>query len=176
MNGSSFGEFIDGLIEREGGDKLVNDPRDPGGLTKYGISARSFPGVDIAELSLADAKRLYRLHYWNPLRLDDMPQVLAVQLFDHGVNRGLTAPARLLQRLVGAVTDGRIGPKTLAKLGEAITNEGGYDATRAVSLAREFALGRISEYVEIAWDQDRPLSHLVSWTRRALELAPKTSR
>jgi lysozyme family protein len=46
----------------EGG--LSQDPDDPGGTTKYGISARAHPEVDVRNLTLEDAKEIYRKEYW----------------------------------------------------------------------------------------------------------------
>ena len=48
-----FDYFIERVLVHEGG--YVNDPRDPGGETKYGIAKRSYPGVDIRNLTRAQA-------------------------------------------------------------------------------------------------------------------------
>jgi hypothetical protein len=50
------------VLRHEGG--YVNDPRDPGGETKYGISKRAYPRLDIKGLTEADAKEIYRRDYW----------------------------------------------------------------------------------------------------------------
>ena len=62
-------QIIAKVIEREGGERLVNDPDDPGGLTKWGISKRAHPDEDIANLTLDDAIRIYQDKYWKPSKV-----------------------------------------------------------------------------------------------------------
>lgn len=90
------------------------DPRDPGGETRYGISKRAFPNEDILNLTLARAEELYRQHYWSPIKGDQLGWPLNLFVYDCAVNQGVGVAVRLLQRAVGAVQDGVIGPKTLA--------------------------------------------------------------
>ena len=100
------------VVGTEGG--YVNDPADPGGETKYGISKRAYPHVDIAALTLADAQALYQLGYWTPVAGDDLPPPLAFITFDAAVNCGVGAAARWLQAALGVAQDGVIGPATIA--------------------------------------------------------------
>lgn len=92
----------------------VNDSQDPGGETKYGISKRSYPNVDIKNLTLDQAKTIYFSDFWCRLGCDKMAPALAEFVFDYGVNSGDPTAARSLQRAVGALPDGVVGPKTLA--------------------------------------------------------------
>ena len=57
-----FGHAITTTLQHEGG--YVNDPADPGGETRYGISKRAFPQVDVKTLTLQQAKALYKVFYW----------------------------------------------------------------------------------------------------------------
>lgn len=82
--------------------------------TKYGISAMAYPDLDIWSLTLDDARGIYRLDYWDKLRLDGYPPALRYSIFDAAVNHGVTAAAKLVQRTVGVPEDGHIGPKTMA--------------------------------------------------------------
>jgi lysozyme family protein len=84
---SSFDDAFDAVIGVEGG--YVNDPADPGGETKYGITKRSYPNLDIANLTLDEAKAIYQRDYWNPLSLDTEPYSVALLLFDAAVNQGV---------------------------------------------------------------------------------------
>ena len=70
----------------EGG--YVNDPDDPGGETKYGISKRAYPQEDIKNLTRERAEFLYKRDYWDPLDLDKYPQDMAIVLFNVAVNMG----------------------------------------------------------------------------------------
>ncbi len=60
-----FNRCISLILAEEGG--LSNHRQDPGGLTKYGISQRSYPTLNIAALTLSEAQALYRRDYWNPI-------------------------------------------------------------------------------------------------------------
>ena len=51
------------LIDSEGG--LTDNPKDPGGLTKFGISQRSYPDIDIRNLTLDQAKAIYLRDFWD---------------------------------------------------------------------------------------------------------------
>lgn len=84
------------VVGEEGG--YVNDPRDPGGETKYGISKRSYPNVDIKNLTLEQARAIYREDYWDALKLDGQPWHKALCLFDCAVNQGRAVAVELLQQ------------------------------------------------------------------------------
>ncbi|OUL98346.1 glycoside hydrolase family 108 protein [Variovorax sp. JS1663] len=111
----NFDEAFERLIDVEKG--YVNDPRDPGGETKFGVSKRSYPGEDIPNLTLARAKAIYARDFWGPAGCDALPDMLKFEMFDLAVNT--SAPGKpvtaikLLQRAVGAFDDGVLGPKTL---------------------------------------------------------------
>lgn len=107
-----FDTAFDRLMHAEGG--YSNDRRDNGGETRFGISKRSYPKEDIANLTLDRAKFLYRRDYWNPCRCDFLPHRLDFQVFDGAVHSGVAQSAKWLQQVLGAKQDGIIGPKTLA--------------------------------------------------------------
>jgi lysozyme family protein len=109
---SRFDDVFERVIGHEGG--YVNNPKDPGGETKYGISKRSYPNLDIAGLTLEDAKGIYRLDFWGPLRCEELPRPVDEFLFDFGVNSGVMRASKALQEAAGVQQDGKIGPRTLA--------------------------------------------------------------
>ena len=84
--------------------------------TKYGISAKSYPTLDIKSITLDQARAIYRRDYWGPAGCDMLPEPLKFPVFDLAVNSGPGRAARLLQRAVGALEDGSIGPKTLMSI------------------------------------------------------------
>lgn len=92
----------------------VNDPTDPGGETKYGISKRSYPNVDIANLTLDGAQAIYLSDFWRECSCDQMPWPLCLFVFDMAVNQGQPIARVFLQRTLGVAPDGVIGPVTLA--------------------------------------------------------------
>lgn len=109
---SSFKPAVERVLRAEGG--YVNDPADPGGETKYGISRRAYPALDIAALTEDDARAVYRRDYWDACRCDLLPAPLDWLVFDAAVNQGVQAAGKMLQGAVGVAVDGKIGPATVA--------------------------------------------------------------
>jgi lysozyme family protein len=107
----TFDESFEKLIGHEGA--YSNNPRDPGGETKFGISKRAYPDLDIANLTLEQAKAIYLRDYWNRAQCDKFPPIVAFQVFDCAVNSGIGQAIRFLQRAVGVADDGQVGPMTL---------------------------------------------------------------
>ncbi len=104
----TFEEAFDRLIGHEGG--YVNDPRDPGGETNWGISKRAYPTTTIRDLTRDQAKMIYRNDFWNRIRGDQLFDGVAFQVFDIAVNSGIETAVRMLQRAVGVADDGHWGP------------------------------------------------------------------
>lgn len=111
------------ILDLEGGSKVTDNPKDPGGLTKYGISLRAFPELGrtgIRNLTRAKAIDIYQKNYWTPSKAEAMPEPLRLLVFDSAVNQGVTASAVILQRTLNTmlkkklVLDGVVGPLTLA--------------------------------------------------------------
>src|SRR5690606_11945492 len=104
------------VLEHEGGD--VNDPRDPGGETKYGNGKRSCPYLDIDNLTREDAIAIYYRDFYLKYgygRLNDA--TVATKVFDMAVNMGPATAHRLLQEALvflgyDIAVDGIIGPQT----------------------------------------------------------------
>lgn len=121
---ASFAIAVAITIEYEGGDLYTHDPDDPGGETRFGISKRAFPHVDIRKLTKPQAEQIYLEEYWNPIRGNSITsQALAEQVFDFAVNAGVSRSMKTLQGTINAiqremdvslVEDGVMGPKTLA--------------------------------------------------------------
>lgn len=108
--------IIDWIIEIEGGDEYVNNLNDPGGETKYGISKRSYPELNIQTLTKHMAQVIYKTDYWNKIRGDDLPTGLDLLLMDTAINCGVKTAVMMLQGAVRAREDGIFGPKTMKKL------------------------------------------------------------
>lgn len=114
---SMFLELIDRVLAHEGG--YVNDPRDPGGETKWGISKRSYPQLNIKGLTRDDAKAIYERDFWQRVQGDKLPRPFAFQALDAAVNHGIGNAVRWMQRAAGVADDGHIGPATLAAVARA---------------------------------------------------------
>ncbi len=118
---SNFSIIFDRIIGHEAG--YVNNLFDPGGETKWGISKRSYPHLDIAGLSRDDAKEIYYEDFWKKIQGDSMPFGQAFQCMDFAINSSISTALRYLQRAVGVADDGYIGPVTLSALGATDVND-----------------------------------------------------
>src|SRR5665213_322524 len=103
------------VLANEGG--LSVDRTDPGGTTKFGISQRAYPRLDIPSLTQADATAIYQSDYWNKYNFGALEsQAVANKVFDFAVNAGPETAIRILQDalrcfLAGPiVSDGKLGP------------------------------------------------------------------
>lgn len=93
-----FQASVDLMIFKEGGDKLVRHPRDPGRLTKYGISSRAYPHLDVASLNREAATDIYRKDYFEAAGCDMLSPRLAIMVFGSAINQGVAAAVTMLQR------------------------------------------------------------------------------
>ena len=116
------------ILQAEGG--LVDNPNDPGGVTKYGISKAAFPDLDIPALTPEEAVAIYATNYWEPAKCPALPANLALVHFDAAVNCGVGQAARFLQHAVGVTVDGIVGPLTIAAAWKAPEAIGAYFSVR----------------------------------------------
>jgi lysozyme family protein len=134
----NFRQAVTHIFKYEGG--LVDHPKDPGGITKFGISLRAYPdlGADgIRRLTKKDASGIYKRDYWDTMYCDDLPNELRLMAFDCAVNQGVNYARKALQTSLSVVADGVIGPKTLAAAKSV-------DPERAV---HKFAMNRFLRYM-----------------------------
>ncbi|MEM1039411.1 MAG: glycosyl hydrolase 108 family protein [Pseudomonadota bacterium] len=119
---ATFDQVIGQVLKHEGG--FVNHPKDPGGATNKGVTLRTFRRYVKSDGSVADLKRLtdrqarlvYRRHYWDAIVGADLPAGVDYAVFDLAVNSGVSRASKILQKVVGATQDGRIGPATMARV------------------------------------------------------------
>lgn len=111
MTDRVYDKAFDLLMINEGG--YVNNPHDKGGETKYGISKKAYPDLDIAALTLAEAKSIYYADYWLRAKCDKLPDALSVAVFDYAVNSGIKRAIKDMQKVLGVTIDGIIGNQTI---------------------------------------------------------------
>ena len=155
----NFDDIIEVVLHNEGG--YVNDPDDPGGETNFGIAKRSHPDVDIANLTKDGAKEIYKEHYWDRNKVEDLPEDLRHIYFDMCVNQGRGRAVKIMQRAANAkgadlVVDGGMGPKTIA-------------AMDGVELDRVRAY-RVKYYADLVTRKPELEKFYFGWFRRALEV------
>lgn len=112
---------LDLMFGHEG--EYVNNPKDPGGATKYGITHRTLAAhrgvssvtpAQVKALSKAEAIEIYRRSYWVQSGGDLLPVGIDFMAFDYGVNSGPAQAVKSLQRVVGVTMDGVVGGQTVA--------------------------------------------------------------
>lgn len=113
-----FRHAVGVVLRHEGG--YVHDPTDYGGETKFGISKRQYPALDIKNLTREEASEVYRRDYWDRYRYGEIadPDV-AAKMLDMTVLMGPDDAGRYLQIALNAVgqtvvVDGVVGSKTIA--------------------------------------------------------------
>lgn len=152
------------IVAREGG--YVNDPDDPGGATKYGVTIGTMQRLgldltkdgrvnvdDVKRLTRAQAEQIFVDHYFHGPRINLLPEALQASVFDMYVNAGANA-VKILQRLLldmgqSLSVDGVIGPKTAAAAQSAAEIAPGH-------IADAYGIARRNYYYSLA-DQ-RPAS------------------
>ncbi len=112
----TFDQAFKILMKHEGG--YVWDPMDPGGQTRFGLSKRAYPHLDIDKVTVDDAQKIYERDYWFAVRAAELPAALRYSVFDAAVNSGNRQAILWLQRSAGAKDDGVLGPKTLTAVAE----------------------------------------------------------
>jgi len=141
----SFSKVIKMVLQHEGG--YVNHPSDPGGETKYGISKRAYPEVNIAELTEEDAEELYFNDYWSRIKGEELPAGVACVVMDYAVNSGISRASKALQAACGISNgDGIIGPATLAAVWTTVKNDGEESVVNAVTEQRQGFIRGLSIY------------------------------
>lgn len=153
-------DVLDRIIAREGGAKITRDPHDPGGVTKFGISKRAYPDVDIENLTYEQAKDIYIRDYFVGTRVIMLPVELQEPVLDFCVHSGPSHGVRYLQKVLGVQQDGRIGPKTLAavRAGNIPAILAAYQRERVLFLCRQVVAKPIK------------LKYLVGWVARVMNL------
>lgn len=164
------------LIRHEGG--YVNDPDDPGGETYRGITRRmfgkwegwtlvdmarsrpGFPGSLDRDNGLQEmVMEFYRIQFWERMQGDRIiDQEVAFALFDFGVNAGLGTSVSLAQMVIGAKSDGVIGPKSLEALNS-------FDPDHFLAA---FTVAKIARYVSIVKKRPSSQKYFYGWVRRAI--------
>jgi lysozyme family protein len=155
------------LLGNEGG--YVDNPADPGGETKFGITKREYPNLDIAALTPAVAAAIYYRDWWQRYRYGELPGPIAVKLFDLAVNIGPDHAARCMQRALRAcgrrlTEDGALGRATITAA-RAANQLALLAALRAEAAGYYRALAALERGRRASGDQE----FLNGWLNRAYE-------
>ena len=156
---TKFDDIIDVVLEHEGG--YVNDPNDLGGETKYGITKRFYPDIDIKNLTKEEAKQIYYKDYWKKNKCDKIPDKLKHIYFDMTINMGRKTASKVLQRAsnnkgMDLEIDGMLGPNTFKAIENLET-----ERVRAY---------RIKYYVDLINKRPEQEKFYFGWFRRSLQV------
>jgi lysozyme family protein len=163
---SAFDTIIDMVLVHEGG--YVDHSSDPGGETKYGISKRAYPDVDIKNLTKEDAKELYRKDYWDRIKGDELPASVACVVVDYAVNSGVSRASKALQSACGIANgDGIIGPHSLNAVWSTVKSTSEQAVVDAVTEQRQEFIRALSIYDTFGRGWERRISETQA---KAMEL------
>jgi lysozyme family protein len=169
---ADFKLFFNRLLQEEGG--YVDNPNDPGGPTKYGVTLAEYirsggtdlngdgqiNADDIKLLTTNDAFNIAKKDYWDPINGDLINnQSIANFIFDWGYNAGIRTAGRYVQRVLGfnpANIDGIIGPATVNAINSA-NQENLFNSLKAT---------RESFYRAIAANNPKQAGFLNNWLSR----------
>jgi lysozyme family protein len=120
---SKFEDCLAFILRKDIEGGYVNHPKDPGGETDRGVTKRVYdayrkrkglPARNVRKMTHPELKEIYRQHYWDVVRGDELPPGIDLMTFDMAVNSGPARAARHLQSALGVKPDGIIGNMTLA--------------------------------------------------------------
>lgn len=119
MATGNFEECMEITARWEGG--FVNDPHDPGGATKYGITIHTLTSwrrapqtpADVLALTKDEALAIYKAWYWKPVMAEAAPAGVDLVLFDCAVNSGPGRSVKIVQDILGVKVDGLMGMVTM---------------------------------------------------------------
>lgn len=151
---SAFDRAFAELLGIEGGYSDRDLKADPGGRTKFGVTERvarkwGYKG-EMKDLPLDIAKQIAKSEYWDVYLCDQLPELIAYQVFDTAYNGGYAV--KWLQECVGTKADGIIGAKTIAAARQA-------DPWKVVALFNHKRIGYLTNLNN--WPQNAK-----GWTRR----------
>ncbi len=126
--------FLDTVIVHEGG--YVDHPLDPGGATKYGISKKEYPDLDIKNLEVEDAKTIYKRKggELSSAETNYGKNEFALKMADIGINAGPQIGTEIMQRSLNTLSrwysiddidldeDGKMGASTRSAFNKVIEN------------------------------------------------------
>jgi len=146
------------ILEEEKG--YVNRKNDRGGETKFGITKRWYPHVDIKNLTPAAAADIYYADYWCFNKCHCLPEMLTLTFFDCCVNQGGDFARKTLQRLLKVKADGIIGDKTIAAA----------HAQCDMIFVTSFTRLRCQAYCNLAQADSSQVTNIEGWIDRALDI------
>lgn len=104
---------IDYIIDKWESSDYEDVSGDRGGGTKFGITEKDYPSLNIKSLSRQQALDIFWKDYWKRGKLNQIPPQIQFMQFAGTVNFGVTGQIRALQDAANVTIDGVIGHLTL---------------------------------------------------------------
>ena len=145
------------LLQEEGG-KLVNKPEE---YSRWGVTKKVYPNVDITNLTRGQAKKIYSRDYWPPGITNNLP--LKAKWFDARVNLGQPRADRMMQRSLGSPVDGILGPNT---------REAFHNVTNQFDVMRKMQREMVKHYKDISVDNPKNKKNLKGWLQNRAGYLP----
>lgn len=169
-------QIINEILKREGG--YVNDPRDSGGETNFGVTIKvardhGYAG-SMRDMPREVAFNIYVKLYWGAVKGDALMSIspeLAIEIVDTAVNMGVSRASRFLQRALNVLTDadlvvdGKIGPATLVALGEYMVARN--DDT---TLCKALNCLQGAHYIKLAERREKDRAFVYGWLKNRVEI------
>jgi lysozyme family protein len=164
---SEVKEILYTINTYEGG--LSDLKADRGGLTKFGISSKAHPSVDLATLTKERAVEIATVVYWTPLKCSQIGRIrLRWKLFDVGFHCGVDRAARLIQRVVGQKEDGIMGKLTVEAINAYCLSEAG-----EMHVLHGLCHQQMLHYVKLSVKDRTQIVFLEGWCNRAFDMGYK---
>lgn len=167
MSTTAFDKALKRTLGHEGG--VSDHPSDRGGFTNRGITQhlyniwRTTTGQSTRPVNQITDREIVQIaleEFWLPCKCAELPEAIALAVFDMAFNSSPPAAIRCLQRALGVTVDGRIGPKTIAAANAA-----------GLSLVLDFLKKRAAYIQDVIYNDSRQLDMLEGWIIRLLEQA-----
>jgi hypothetical protein len=125
MMKDNFDKCLAEVLRHEGG--WADHPKDPGGATMQGVTlvtysnwlGREATKDELRNMPPAHRDEIYRKHYWDKVKGDELPKGVDLCLFDYAVNSGPKRAVVAVQEALGVNADGALGPMTLGAIQKA---------------------------------------------------------
>lgn len=144
----------EGALKSNGGQ--TNQHKDKGGLTRFGLSQKYNPEIDVTKITLESAVAHYHKKYYLLPHIDKLPHYIQPAVFSAYVNAGVDESIKFLQLSSGAAADGLIGNQTVRHvLGR-----------NAHTLLADFLSRRGADYSLTAANDRSQSGYLRGWLRR----------
>lgn len=147
----------------------VDHPADPGGRTNNGVTQANFnaylkrlgkPERDVFTMTEEEEKDIFFTDYWLKAHCDKLPEPLDLIQFDTAVQRGPFKARQMLQRALGIMDDGIIGPQTMAAVSK----------SNPKVVASKYRMARKDHYLRRVTEDYKQRAFLAGWLNRLHDL------